>query len=273
MLKRAASLVLLLALAGSPIASLPAPATAGAGYTLSVTKTGNGNGLVTSDVQPGIDCGATCSSLFSSGTPVTLTAAENAVSTFVGWEGDCSGTGTCQVTMDAVHAVRAEFARSYLPDAWIKLCGLSTGCTIHGLPNPWKGKNVYNTTGAKQTIGVRMEDGEGVRFWLTFENDGALGDTFTLGGCKGNRRFRVNRVVMGFYTRPTKGTTKITEEFKAGTATFDFPPSSEGEKVEITLNIIAPTTAEGVSYRCPITIHSENEPTETDTVVAKMTTY
>ncbi|MEX0834167.1 MAG: hypothetical protein WD276_09920 [Actinomycetota bacterium] len=159
------------------------------------------------------------------------------------------------------------------PDAWIKLCGLSTGCTIRGLPNPWKGKDIYNTTGHHQKIGVRMEDGEGVRFWLTIENDGTDPDTFTLQGCKGNPRFRVNKVQVGFYKRPTGGSEKITEKFKDGTATFDFGPSSDGEKVELTLNIIAPTTREGVSYRCVMTITSEADPSKVDTLVAKMTTY
>jgi hypothetical protein len=40
-----------------------------------------------------------------------------------------------------------------------------------------------------------------------------------------------------------------------------------------TLNIIAPTTAEGVSYRCKITVHSQHDPTLTDTLVTEMTTY
>ena len=40
-----------------------------------------------------------------------------------------------------------------------------------------------------------------------------------------------------------------------------------------TLNILAPTTAEGVSYRCRITVSSQGDPSLEDTVVAKMTTY
>jgi hypothetical protein len=164
-------------------------------------------------------------------------------------------------------------AASYRPDAWIKLCGLSTGCKIHPLPHPWKGNDVYNTTGNKQTIGVRMEDGEGVRFWIAIENDGDLADTIVVHGCKGNRRFVVNHVTIGKQKRPDAGATEITKKFKEGTATFDFPPTTTKKQVVLTLNILAPTTAEGVSYSCPITIHSEAQPTVKDTVVAKMTTY
>jgi len=166
--------------------------------------------------------------------------------------------------------VSAGPAPDYQPDGWIKLCGLSDGCTINPLPHPWKGRNVYNATGNKQTIAVKMEDGEGVRFWLTFENDGALDDLVTIEGCKGTRRFKVNKVQLGFHKRPQAGTIKITDEFRAGTAEFDLDP---GERAEMTLNIIAPTTAEGVTYRCVITAHSGGDAGATDTLVAKMTTY
>ena len=167
----------------------------------------------------------------------------------------------------------ASAAPDYRPDAWIKLCGLSTGCTIDPLPHPWKGRNVYNTTGRKQSVGVRMEDGEGVRFWITIENDGTLADTIHLNGCKGNRRFVVNHVTLGKQKRPDAGATEITKRFKEGTAKFSFPPTTTNEKVVFTLNIQAPTTAEGVSYECNMTIYSEARPTVKDRVVARMTTY
>ena len=82
--------------------------TAGA-RTLTVTKAGTGTGTVTSS-PTGIDCGSTCGSSFSDGTPVTLTATPDTGSTFTGWSGDCSGTGTCPVTMNADHAVTATFS-------------------------------------------------------------------------------------------------------------------------------------------------------------------
>ncbi len=134
---------------------------------------------------------------------VTLTATPNATSSFVGWKGDCSGSGSCTVTMNAAHSVRAVFARAYRPDAWIKLCGLSTGCTINPPPHPWHGNNRYNSTAKKQTVSVRMEDGEGVRFWLILENDGVgRDDVIHVDGCRGTARFVVNAVVAGFQKRP-----------------------------------------------------------------------
>lgn len=162
----------------------------------------------------------------------------------------------------------------YRPDQWIKLCGLSLGCTIDPLPHPWRGKDVYNDTGRHQQVAVRMEDGEGVRFWLALQNDGARRDTFVVQGCRGTRRFVVNNVHLGRIKGLGTADTKITEEFKNGTAEFTFPSALDANKrVYLTLNIIAPTTAEGVSYRCPVTITSKNRATRSDTVVARMTTY
>jgi hypothetical protein len=265
-------LLLLVAALTLPTLSLPT-ASAGLAFTLSVTKAGKGGGTVTSDVG-GIDCGSTCEANIGTGTVVTLTATPNATSTFVRWKGDCSGTGTCVVTMNGDHSVRAVFARSYRPDAWIKLCGLSTGCTIDPPPHPWRGINVYNTTAKRQTVSVRMEDGEGVRFWLVLENDGiGRDDVIHVDGCTGTPRFVVNAVVAGFQKRPRFGPANYTTAFKNGTLTFPFPASKPNKQVKLTVNIVAPTTAEGVTYRCPITISSEHQPTAKDTVAGRMTTY
>jgi hypothetical protein len=164
-------------------------------------------------------------------------------------------------------------AADFRPDAWIKLCGLSTGCTIDPPPHRWKGRNVFNTTGAKQTVAVRMEDGEGVRFWITVQNDGDQPDTLTVDGCRGTRRFKVNAVLMGKHKRPDWRARNVTEEFRHGTLAFDLPAASEGKTKVFTLNIIAPTHAEGVTGRCEITVRSGGRWAARDTVVARMTTY
>jgi len=76
--------------------------------TLTVTRSGTGTGTVTSN-DAGIDCGADCNETYDDAPAVTLTAAAAADSTFTGWSGACTGTGTCQVTMDQVRAVNAQF--------------------------------------------------------------------------------------------------------------------------------------------------------------------
>jgi len=60
----------------------------------------------------GIDCGATCSAAYDSGTVVTLTVTPASGSIFTGWSGGgCSGTGACTVTMTAATTVTATFDR------------------------------------------------------------------------------------------------------------------------------------------------------------------
>src|SRR3989441_12535962 len=78
--------------------------------TLTVMDTGTGSGTVPSS-DSGINCGATCSASYNSGTTVTLTATPAGGSTFTGWSGcdTVSGT-TCSVTMSAARAVSATFA-------------------------------------------------------------------------------------------------------------------------------------------------------------------
>ena len=75
---------------------------------LSVTTTGTGGGTVTS-APSGIDCGTDCSETFTDGTVVQLTATPADGSAFTGWSGDCSGTGPCEVTLDADRWVTATF--------------------------------------------------------------------------------------------------------------------------------------------------------------------
>lgn len=75
---------------------------------LTVSKDGGGDGLVSSSPS-GINCGTDCNQPYNQGTTVTLTATPDATSTFAGWGGACSGTGSCTVTMNASQLVTATF--------------------------------------------------------------------------------------------------------------------------------------------------------------------
>ncbi len=77
-------------------------------YALTLTRSGTGGGTVTSN-PTGINCGSTCSASYTSGTSVTLSAAAATGSTFNGWSGACTGTGSCIVTMTAARSVTATF--------------------------------------------------------------------------------------------------------------------------------------------------------------------
>ena len=74
--------------------------------SLNVNRTGDG--LVTSNPS-GINCGGDCSETYPLGTVVTLSAFESPGWTFNRWEGACTGSGQCQVTMSEARVVTAVF--------------------------------------------------------------------------------------------------------------------------------------------------------------------
>jgi hypothetical protein len=90
------------------------------GRTLDVAVAGAGT--VTS-VPAGIDCPGDCDEVYDDGTPVALTATADPGAFFVGWSGDCSGTGACELTMNTDRSVAAAF------DTMPFLDGFETGDT------------------------------------------------------------------------------------------------------------------------------------------------
>jgi len=84
----------------------------GTSNTVTVAPSGTGSGTVVSS-PAGINCGASCSASFPSGTSVTLTATPASGSTFGGFTGACvSSTSTCIFTPTANSTVGAVFNNS-----------------------------------------------------------------------------------------------------------------------------------------------------------------
>ncbi|MEW6570083.1 MAG: LamG-like jellyroll fold domain-containing protein, partial [Nitrospirota bacterium] len=82
-------------------------------YTLIVNGSGNGSGTITGN---GINCSIAsgvvsgdCTETYNDGTDVTLSASAESGSTFSGWSGDCSGTGSCNLIMNGDKNVTAQF--------------------------------------------------------------------------------------------------------------------------------------------------------------------
>jgi subtilisin family serine protease len=84
---------------------------------LCVTRLGTGSGSVSSS-PAGINCGVTCSASFNPGTQVTLTVSPAAGSTFAGWRGACTGTGSCIVSPTTGADVTAIFRTPGTPAGW-----------------------------------------------------------------------------------------------------------------------------------------------------------
>ena len=74
---------------------------------VNLTITTAGNGLVRG---PGADCRGNCTAPYVSGTQVHLVAVPDSGASFVAWSGACSGTGGCDLTLDADREVSATFA-------------------------------------------------------------------------------------------------------------------------------------------------------------------
>ena len=75
---------------------------------LTVKSVGNGAGTVTS-TPAGINCPQSCTASFPKGTAVVLMPSPEAGTTFAGWSGPCTGTGTCKLTLETSTAATPTF--------------------------------------------------------------------------------------------------------------------------------------------------------------------
>ena len=95
--------------------------------TLTVTVAGSGGGTVTS-VPGGIVCikgsSKDCSGPFTQGTTIALHITPDTNSTFGGWSGDCTGTGSCTPAMASAGNVTATFLAA--PKARVGAIGFDT---------------------------------------------------------------------------------------------------------------------------------------------------
>jgi len=90
---------------------LPSVRMVRSGSSVALKVMRNGYGSVSS-TPAGITCGYYCSTTFFNGTSVTLIATPEPNRVFSGWGGDCSGTGSCKMTMSVPKTVTANFISS-----------------------------------------------------------------------------------------------------------------------------------------------------------------
>lgn len=78
--------------------------------TLTVARAGTGAGSIASS-PAGIGCGSACTAPMAVEATVSLTPTPAAGSRFAGWTGACTGTGACELPMNAARNVTATFTR------------------------------------------------------------------------------------------------------------------------------------------------------------------
>jgi hypothetical protein len=99
---------------------------------ITITNAGSGTGTVTS-APAGITCGSVCTSAFTYGASVTLTATPTAGMAFTGWSGDgsCTGTAPCTISAKGESAVTATF--DIIPKITVTKTGTGLG-TVTSAP-------------------------------------------------------------------------------------------------------------------------------------------
>jgi phospholipase C len=115
---------------GSGNSQQPPPTTSQLTLMLTVTAPAAGSGTVTSS-PAGINCPGTCSASFAQGAKVTLTAIPGSNYFFGGWNGNCTGTGICTITLTAAATVSAVFNAG--DGITVTLAGTGTG-TVTSTP-------------------------------------------------------------------------------------------------------------------------------------------
>jgi len=102
--------------------------------TLTVSKAGSGGGAITS-APAGISCGGDCTEPYADALSVTLTAAADVGSIFMGWSGVCSGIGTCTLSMTTDRVVTATFTLEPTASTSSVTKVTATSATITGIAN------------------------------------------------------------------------------------------------------------------------------------------
>lgn len=106
----------------------------GSSYQVTVSKTGAGTGTVTSNLQPGINCGSTCTASFGSSASVVLSAAPASGSTLKSWTGCNATSGTsCTVSSAANVPVNVTATFDLLPPYTVSVSVSGSG-TVSSSP-------------------------------------------------------------------------------------------------------------------------------------------
>ncbi|HTG46145.1 MAG TPA: hypothetical protein VK646_00640 [Actinomycetota bacterium] len=164
-------------------------------------------------------------------------------------------------------------------DAWVRLCGFDHGCAFNKkpyLPTPYKGNNVYNTSGSHQTATGLMDEGTDIRFWVMLQNDSDQDQTLHVQGCgvplNMRNRWRIREVLIG--------TWKVSEWHHYNVITKE-PYATWAWNVRLAAHARQAITFElwnlirGVNkvFDCRMSVSFTDQPDQVDTVIARSITF
>ena len=197
--------------------------------TLSIHLSGTGLGSIKAGIaaENGSTCavaaGSSCELRYPAGTgSVGLTATPDTKSSFAGWGGSCSGTGSCAVNMSSSRDVSAEFKA--IPDsATLAIDFLGTGGGTVTTSRPGSNGSTC-TTPSSTPCRIRYEVGSTA---LTLTATAASGSTFAGwgGACSGSSTCSMTMtegrtVTARFDAAVTSSTNPLTDSFDAGLANW-----------------------------------------------------
>jgi Divergent InlB B-repeat domain len=117
-----------------------------------------GRGSVESDV-PGVDCTASCGTDWDAGSLVSLEPLAGNGQRFVRWSGACTGTGRCEVKLDAVRSVAALFA----PDRFGLVVAVAGKGKVAGAGAPCAASRCVRTARSYTPLRLRATPAKGWR--------------------------------------------------------------------------------------------------------------
>jgi Divergent InlB B-repeat domain len=137
-------------------------------FTVAITGKGNVGSAV-----PGIDCDASCSTDWDTGSVVSLDARAAEGQRFVRWSGSCTGSGACEVTLAAAMTVGALFA----PERYGLLLSLTGKGTVSGAGSPCRVSRCQRSATSFSPLRLQATAAAGWRFvgW----NGGCVGRVAT----------------------------------------------------------------------------------------------
>ncbi len=164
-------------------------------------------------------------------------------------------------------------------DVWVRLCGFDFGCAYNKkpfLPTPYKGNNVYNTSGYHQTATGLMDEGTDIRFFVMLQNDSDQARTLHLEGCgvkpSLRNRWKIREVLIGTWKVPEWHARYLITKRPFASWTWNVHLAAYA-KQSITFELQNLIRGVNKVFNCRMSVSFTDTPNVMDTVIARSITF